>query len=93
MSINPGQWILKNYQDALNRIKTEQLQLDTLLESQKLKPEDLERLLDEERQYLDGLTDVGEDDETSISAQYVQLLDKLRSAESDYAFEGPASIY
>jgi hypothetical protein len=79
--MNLGRWIFKNYQDALRRIRTEQPQLTALCESHKLKPEDLERFLEEEREYLNGLNTKGNDDMISISAQYVQLVDKLASAQ------------
>ena len=76
-----GRWIFKNYQDALTRIRTEQPQLEALCKSRNLKPDDLERFFEEEREYLNGVNRGGDGDMISISAEYVQLVDKLASAQ------------
>jgi hypothetical protein len=76
-----GRWIFKNYQDALSRIRTEQPQLEALCKSCNLKLDDLKRFLEEERVYLNGLHRGGDGDIISISAEYVQLVNKLASAQ------------
>jgi hypothetical protein len=73
--------LYKNYRDALDRIKNEQPQLDVFLKARKLKTVDLERYLDDERRYLDGVSQREGDTAIAVSAEYVQLLDKLASAE------------
>jgi hypothetical protein len=71
----------KNYRDALDWIKNKQPQLDGILKAWKLKTDDLERYLDDERRYLDGDQREGGYTAIAVSAEYVQLLDKLASAE------------
>jgi hypothetical protein len=73
--------MLKNYQDAIDRITREEPQLQQLLTSLNLTTTDLENFLNDERRYLDGIGKESNDDEIAISAEYVQLIDQLASAE------------
>jgi hypothetical protein len=63
-----------------NRIKDEEPQLMAFLKSQKLMTDNLEAYLEDERQYLEHTQREWDDDITTISAQYVQLLDKFALA-------------
>jgi hypothetical protein len=70
----------QNYRDALDRIKYEGTELQGICLKAKLTEADLERFLEDERTYLERAAPEEEDD-VSISASYILLLQKLYAAE------------
>jgi hypothetical protein len=75
-----GRFFFKNYRDAVDQIRHGEHELAELMAITKTTPEMLEKYLDDERQYLERVTNDVEDDESSVSAQYVELLEKLATA-------------
>jgi hypothetical protein len=76
-----GQWLFKNYRDALDRIKVGEPQLQEMLQKLKLSTQDLEKFLEDERAYLNNVDREDSDDAVAKSAEYVQLLLKLQDAQ------------
>ena len=56
------------------------MELAELLKTLRLTSDNLEQYHEDERKYLNELTEETAEDETSVSAKYVELLEKLASA-------------
>jgi hypothetical protein len=64
----------------VDRIRHGQPELIELLRTLGITTDDLERYLEDERDYLDEINQEDTRDDTMISAEYVELLEKLARA-------------
>jgi iron-sulfur cluster repair protein YtfE (RIC family) len=73
-----GRFIYHNYRQALDRISTDGPRLKELFAELKIGPQQLQQYLESEREYLEKR--LYKEDDISISAEYITLLEKLQDA-------------